>query len=328
MNQEKIGEFIAKLRQEKGLTQTELGDMLGVSYKAVSKWERGINLPDSSLYKPLCDIFNITIDELMEGELKSKTKSKKFIFIPLIIIIILIVIIIMYLNKEKYPNVTIDEIEITKTNDNKLVNQLYPTDDNIWFYNISKLEICTRTFTCYNLSTVLEHKQITMNELKEYYHNQYILNGIEKIVLRDGGTTIYKLNDYMVIFCNNLNGVKDVYFGTLDLENKLAGNYCSHNPSITKYFTRTYKVLNIYPDDDDNYLNVSLSQFQNGIAMVKIPSSYNLEINKTYEFTFYTYKIFDDTIENIFNESTIYSIEETSKVGLEQLQESIYVTKE
>ena len=46
MNQEKIGKFIAKLRNEKNMTQTELGEILGLSYKAVSKWERGLSLPD------------------------------------------------------------------------------------------------------------------------------------------------------------------------------------------------------------------------------------------------------------------------------------------
>ena len=49
MDQRKIGRFIAELRTELNLTQTELGDKLGVSYKAVSKWENGICLPDPSL---------------------------------------------------------------------------------------------------------------------------------------------------------------------------------------------------------------------------------------------------------------------------------------
>ena len=328
MNQEKIGAFIAKLRQEKELTQTELGDMLGVSYKAVSKWERGINLPDTSLYKPLCNIFGITIDELMAGERNNiKPKSKKSLIIILLLIIILGVILI-FNNKEKYPNIMIDKIEITKCDDNKLVNQIYPTDANIWFYNINNLKICTRNFTCYNLSVVLEHNQITIDQLKEYYHNQYILNGIEKKMLWDGGTTIYKLDDYMIIFCNTLDGNKDIYFGSLDLEDKLNGNYCGHDDTKIKYFTRTYKVLGIYPNDEEEYINVSLNQFQNGTAMVKIPSSYNLEINKTYEFTFYTYKMFNDTIENIFDKAILNSVKETDKIGLEQIQESIYVTSD
>ena len=94
MDQIKVGKLIAKLRMEKGMTQTELGDKLGVSYKAVSKWERGINLPDSSLFKPLCDIFNITIDELMNGSVNncnnSKEKNYKILFVILILIILII----------------------------------------------------------------------------------------------------------------------------------------------------------------------------------------------------------------------------------------------
>lgn len=68
MDQEKIGKFIAKLRKELGMTQAELGETLGVSYKAVSKWETGRNLPDPSLYKPLCTALGITLTELFNGE--------------------------------------------------------------------------------------------------------------------------------------------------------------------------------------------------------------------------------------------------------------------
>ena len=47
MNQAKIGEFIAELRKEKKMTQAGLGDIVGVTGKAVSRWERGLNLPDT-----------------------------------------------------------------------------------------------------------------------------------------------------------------------------------------------------------------------------------------------------------------------------------------
>ena len=100
MNQEKIGSFIAKLRQDKGLTKTELGDNLGVSYKAVSKWERGINLPDAALYKPLCDIFDITIDELMQGELITKNKKNNRLIIVVIVILFIALLVIMFIYKD------------------------------------------------------------------------------------------------------------------------------------------------------------------------------------------------------------------------------------
>ena len=68
MNQEKIGKFIAQLRKERGLTQEQLGEMLGITGKAVSKWETAKSLPDPSLYKPICSIFEITLTELFNGE--------------------------------------------------------------------------------------------------------------------------------------------------------------------------------------------------------------------------------------------------------------------
>lgn len=68
MNQEKIGKFIASCRKEKNLTQEMLAEKLGVSKNAVSKWERGLNLPDASLYKELCDILDISLTELFNGD--------------------------------------------------------------------------------------------------------------------------------------------------------------------------------------------------------------------------------------------------------------------
>lgn len=68
MNQEKIGEFIAKKRKEKNLTQENLSENLGISINAVSKWERGICLMDMSLLKPLSKILGVTINEILSGE--------------------------------------------------------------------------------------------------------------------------------------------------------------------------------------------------------------------------------------------------------------------
>lgn len=76
MNQEKIGMFIAKCRKEKGLTQIELGEELSVSYKAVSKWENGRSMPDISIMQDLCNILDISLNELFAGE-KIKEKDVK-----------------------------------------------------------------------------------------------------------------------------------------------------------------------------------------------------------------------------------------------------------
>ncbi len=68
MNLQKIGAYIAKKRKELGMTQTELAEKLGMSNKSVSKWERGVCLPDVSLYMELCNILGITINEFIAGE--------------------------------------------------------------------------------------------------------------------------------------------------------------------------------------------------------------------------------------------------------------------
>ena len=68
MNQIKIGKFIAECRKKKNLTQIQLADKLCVTDKAISKWERGIAMPDSSIMLELCDILQISVNELLTGE--------------------------------------------------------------------------------------------------------------------------------------------------------------------------------------------------------------------------------------------------------------------
>lgn len=64
----KIGKYISGKRKELGLTQKQLAEKLDKSDKSVSKWERGICLPDVSVYMELCSILNITINEFLAGE--------------------------------------------------------------------------------------------------------------------------------------------------------------------------------------------------------------------------------------------------------------------
>ncbi|HOK81223.1 MAG TPA: helix-turn-helix transcriptional regulator [Clostridia bacterium] len=64
----RFGDFLYTLRKEKGMTQTELADLLGVTNKAVSKWETGESYPETSLLVPIANVFGITVDELLRGE--------------------------------------------------------------------------------------------------------------------------------------------------------------------------------------------------------------------------------------------------------------------
>lgn len=68
MNQTEIGKFITKCRKEKKLTQAQLAEKLNITDRAVSKWETGKSMPDSSVMLELCDILGITVNELLSGE--------------------------------------------------------------------------------------------------------------------------------------------------------------------------------------------------------------------------------------------------------------------
>ena len=110
MNQEQIGKFISTLRKEKNMTQIELANKLGITDRAISKWENGRGLPDVSLFEPLCKELNISINELLKGEkgeykkdenlsiealtnynkyLKQKEK-RKFILVAVVLMIVLL----------------------------------------------------------------------------------------------------------------------------------------------------------------------------------------------------------------------------------------------
>lgn len=68
MDQIKIGKFISKCRKEKNLTQMQLAEKLGITDRAISKWETGKSLPDSSIMLELCEILGITVNDLLSGE--------------------------------------------------------------------------------------------------------------------------------------------------------------------------------------------------------------------------------------------------------------------
>ena len=71
MDQIKIGKFIAQRRKQENLTQMQLAERLGITDRAVSKWETGKALPDSSLMLMLCDVLKITVNDLLSGEVVS-----------------------------------------------------------------------------------------------------------------------------------------------------------------------------------------------------------------------------------------------------------------
>ena len=78
MNQLKIGKFIAKCRKMKNMTQADLAEKLNVTDRAISKWETGKGMPDSSIMLDLCNELSITVNELLSGEkIRREDNDKK-----------------------------------------------------------------------------------------------------------------------------------------------------------------------------------------------------------------------------------------------------------
>ena len=68
LDQEKIGKFIAACRKDQGFTQAKLAERLGLTDRAVSKWENGKSMPDASIMLDLCELLKINVNELLSGE--------------------------------------------------------------------------------------------------------------------------------------------------------------------------------------------------------------------------------------------------------------------
>ena len=77
MDQVKIGKFIAELRKSKNMTQEQLGEKLGVSFKTISKWENGRGMPELSTLKPLSEELGVSINEIFAGEKLKESEIEK-----------------------------------------------------------------------------------------------------------------------------------------------------------------------------------------------------------------------------------------------------------
>ncbi len=120
MDQKKIGCFIAARRKDNGLTQSQLAEKLGITDKAVSKWETGKSMPDLSLFMPLCDLLQITLNELFLGEFISdenlKEKSNEVLF----------EVVTSWLGKDQWKNKT--QSHVPAVLELSHVEKIYETD--------------------------------------------------------------------------------------------------------------------------------------------------------------------------------------------------------
>ena len=194
MDQEKIGKLIAKLRKSKGLTQSELGEMVGVGFRAVSKWENGITSPDISIINDLSKILGISADELLQGKINdnkeisnNKFNYKRLLYLTTILLISILVIVII--------NVNIKRVEIYK---------LAPVDSSSYY--IEGEIIFKSNFMTINITKLNFEKQNINKKLIKNY--QYELLSNKKLIWGYGNVKFDKSLPRPITieeWCNGLN---------------------------------------------------------------------------------------------------------------------------
>lgn len=335
MNQEKIGKFILKLRKEKKMTQQELADKLNVTDRAVSHWENGRSIPDVSLFKSICEIFDISVNELISGEKLSKeklikqsdeniintlkdskknqNKSQRIIIILIIGIVILLIAVLLGI-KNKYPKIDLFNFTLQQSDPEKpykLEKQLTIDKRDVYYYGLDFAIFCEKNEKCYQVKDALKHNQITVDEFQRYLEKQAEYENYKIMRLYDGGTSIYSKGGMQIMFCNTIDGNKDVYIGDSSMLDNLHGEYCGHKRDENESYTRTYKVLSIsIYNKDKEYNEVLLEDINGKSGKAVVGKSFILVPNHIYYFSFLTFDKFEDTIENIFNNSTLLSAKE------------------
>ena len=169
MQEDKFGKVIKEIRKKYHLTQKDLADKYHVTYQAVSKWENGKNLPDISLMKEISKDYNISLEDMIDGNI---TKKKNVILpISLIIsfIIVIILIIIIVKNNNNFESTTISSL----CKDYKITGVISYNESKSTIY-IPRIEYCGedildkyQEISC----TLYEKKNNVIKEIDTYSYN-------------------------------------------------------------------------------------------------------------------------------------------------------------
>ena len=142
MDQEKIGKFIKEIRRKNKLTQKDLADKLGVTFQAVSKWENGKNVPDISLLREMSKLFEVNLDDIIDGEIREKKEDKfnkknYFYFGGILVLFVIIIFITISGNNRDFEFKQIS----TSCNNFNLTGSMAYNKDKTSLY-ISSIEFC------------------------------------------------------------------------------------------------------------------------------------------------------------------------------------------
>ena len=225
----KVGNFIRELRKKNNLTQKVFGEKYNVTYQAVSKWERGINMPDISLLQQISKDFNVSLESILDGEIKEKKEIKKekqliypYVFGVVALIFIILLIVLIIINNKAKPgfnfktlSTTCNEFKVTgviaydsKSSSINISNIDYCGGDDTNIYDTISCELyeeegktktliskCNKEGSKQKLEDYLEEVEVKVDnyeqKCKSYTHNNIYL---EIKASRDNKTTVYKID--------------------------------------------------------------------------------------------------------------------------------------
>lgn len=235
MNQEKIGKFIRSIRNEKNMTQQELADIIGVTDRAISKWENGRGMPDIMFLIPLSEVLGVTVLELLNGEKKldenkalvgllkqKENKIKLWKDLSLIIINIIMIYIIIslifgfiipniYNNNNKGITKIISEsmMPTLKINDyiiynKKNISDVKKNDIVIYYYTDSNNNILSDYVIVHRVIDIIKEKDNIKLITKGDNNEKQDINYVDS-------------NNYIGIYQNKINILSNTYLNNNNL---------------------------------------------------------------------------------------------------------------
>lgn len=184
MDQEKIGKFIAQKRKEKKFTQEELAEILNVNSRSISRWENGKCLPDISLYNSICEILEVSVNELLSGkeidkneyqdkfeknmidvvsgiELKNKSLRKVNLFILFISVFIISFILFNYICSYVYLKHDYDKSIFSVSLNNDVLELSTPSMGESKYAYLEYQDECLVFVTYYeNIESIIKNHKI------------------------------------------------------------------------------------------------------------------------------------------------------------------------
>ncbi len=180
MDQEKIGKTLKEIRKQNHLTQQEFAEKFGVTYQAVSKWENNKSIPDITILKQICNIYNLDMNELLSVEKKEK-KKKAISKIGIgVFVIIFILLILTFINQES----NFELKELTANCKNFTITGSIAYNRNKTSIHISNINYCGKKDT--NIYKKMECILYEKNKEKKTKIDNYTYKKI-------GGSTIEEL---------------------------------------------------------------------------------------------------------------------------------------